>query len=308
MSSRIAYFDCFSGASGDMLLGSLLDAGLEFDQLKEDLERLNLSGYELEMMRQLRHGIQGTKFDVHVEGSERPARNLDAVQEVIGKSDLPAEVIEQSLEVFRRLGEAEARIHGVSVDEVHFHEVGAVDTLLDIVGFCCAVHRLGLEKLYASALRVGKGTVRIEHGLVPVPAPATLALLASADAPVVSSEGEGEMVTPTGAALLTTLATFSQPPMRVEHVGYGFGTKEFPWANVVRVWIGEAMEEKEIPSSHGGHHHVHGDSHEHVHRHAHGDDDIDHSHVHEHDTSAQDSDPHSLDVHEHTQGKQEDEG
>ncbi|MFO7917272.1 MAG: nickel insertion protein [Anaerolineae bacterium] len=282
MSNSIGYFDCFSGASGDMLLGSLLDAGLDFEQLKADLKLLNLSGYKLEMTRQLRHGIQGTKFGVHVEGSDRPARNLEAVQEIIGESDLPAEVIEQSLVVFRRLGEAEAKIHGVSVDEVHFHEVGAVDTLVDIVGFCCAVHRLGLEKLYTSALRVGKGTVRIEHGLVPVPAPATLALLASADAPVVSSEGEGEMVTPTGAALLTTLATFSQPAMRVQRVGYGFGTKEFPWANVVRVWIGEAIEDSEAPSSHWAHHHVHGDAHEHTHRHAHGDDEIGHSHVHGH--------------------------
>ncbi|MFP3895944.1 MAG: nickel pincer cofactor biosynthesis protein LarC [Anaerolineales bacterium] len=304
MSDRIAYFDCFSGASGDMLLGSLLDAGLNFEQLKADLERLNLSGYELEMTRQLRHGIRGIKFDVHVEGNERPARNLQAVQEIIGESDLPAEVIEQSLQVFRNLAGAEAKIHGMSVDEVHFHEVGAVDTLVDIVGFCCAVHRLGIEKLYASALRVGKGTVRIEHGLVPVPAPATLALLASADAPVVSSEGEGEMVTPTGAALLTTLATFSQPPMRVQDVGYGFGTKEFPWANVVRIWIGETIEESEIPLNHE-HHHVHGDSHEHTHGHVHGDDEIGHDHVHEHDTSAHDRHSHSLHAHEHGQEKLE---
>ncbi len=307
MSSSIAYFDCFSGASGDMLLGSLLDAGLDFGQLKEDLERLNLSGYELEMTRQLRHGIQGIKFDVHIEGSERPARNLEAVQEIVGESELSAEVIEQSLEVFRRLGEAEAKIHGVSVDEVHFHEVGAVDTLLDIVGFCCAVHRLGLEKLYASPMRVGRGTVRIEHGLVPVPAPATLALLASAGAPVISSEGEGEMVTPTGAALLTTLAGFSQPPMRVQRVGYGFGSKEFPWANVVRVWIGEAMEDSEASFSHGAHHHVHGHSHEHTHGHVHGDDEIGHSHVHEHVTGTHHGDPHPSGAHEHGQENRKDE-
>lgn len=296
MSSKIAYFDCFSGASGDMLLGSLLDAGLNFEQLKADLARLNLSGYELEKTHQLRHGISGTKFTVRDRGSGRPARDLQAVREIIGESDLPTEVIEESLEVFHRLGEAEAEIHGVSVDKVHFHEVGAVDTLLDIVGFCCAAYRLELQNLYASPLRVGKGTIRIEHGLLPVPVPATLALLASVDAPVISSGVEGEMVTPTGAALLTTLTTFSQPSMRVQRVGYGFGTKEFPWANMVRVWIGEAMEESKSPFEHREDHHAHGNSHEHAHDHAHEDDESGHEHIHEHDAN-----PHSSHTHKHEQ-------
>lgn len=287
-----------------MLLGSLLDAGLDFEQLKEDLGRLGLSGYELEMTPQLCHGIRGTKLDVVIRGNERPARNLRAVKSVLEKSDLPEEVIEQSVAVFQRLAEAEAEIHGVSVDDVHFHEVRAVDTLIDIVGFCSAVHRLELVKLYASPLRVGRGTVRTEHGLLPVPAPATLALLASADAPVISSEGEGEMVTPTGAALLTTLTIFSQPPMRVQRVGYGFGTKQFPWANVVRVWIGEEIAGDGLSPEHGGHHHVYGDPHEHLHEHAAGDKSV---HVHEHELDEHESDPHALGAHGRVREEQEDE-
>jgi pyridinium-3,5-bisthiocarboxylic acid mononucleotide nickel chelatase len=288
MTQRLAYFDCFSGASGDMLLGALLDAGLDLHDLEADLAGLGLTSYELTLTHQVRRGITGSKFDVLDRGQERPAHNLHAIEHILEASTLPPSVVAASQRVFQHLAEAEAGVHGTTVDEIHFHEVGAVDALVDIVGFCCAVERLGLEALYASPLPLGSGMVRTEHGLLPVPAPATLALLAAAHAPIAPSSARGELVTPTGAALLSTLATFGQPPMMVQCVGYGFGTKEFAWPNAVRVWIGEAFEGQAALPSPGpapAHVHEHGHSHEHGHEHNH-----EHDHDHEH---------HSTHEHEH---------
>jgi hypothetical protein len=258
MSGRIAYFDCFSGVSGDMLLGALLDAGLGLQELTADLAGLGISGYELALTRQVRQGISGSRFSVLDLSGDRPARSLQAVEQILQQSTLSQAVVAKSLRVFRRLAEVEATVHGISVDEVHFHEVGAVDTLVDIVGFCCAAERLGLEAFYASPLPLGSGTVKTEHGLLPVPAPATLALLAAAKAPVIPSDARAELVTPTGAAILSTLASFCQPPMNIEKVGYGFGAKELPWANLLRVWIGEALGAQAVP---------HALDHEHLHEH-----------------------------------------
>lgn len=267
MTKRIAYFDCFSGASGDMLLGALLDAGLSLKDLQDDLSGLGLSDYELSAVRQVRQGISGTKFDVLDHGRYRPAQNIHAISHILKESSLPQQVIETSLQVFMCLAKAEAGVHGTDVEQVHFHELGAVDSLVDIVGFCCAVRRLEIEALFCSPLPAGGGRIRTEHGWLPVPAPATLAILASANAPLVPSEAHGELVTPTGAALLSTLASFSQPPMRVQRVGYGFGTKEFPWPNALRVWIGEALPDKTMnPMAHS---HTHETGHDHEHGHSH---------------------------------------
>lgn len=264
MEITVAYFDCFSGASGDMLLGALLDAGLDLEQLKVDLGELGLTNYELTLTPQVRHGIRGVKFDVLDHGHDRPARNLSAIRDLLEKSALPPQVREPGLLVFQRLAEAEAGVHGTSVDEVHFHELGALDTVIDVVGFCYGVYRLGIAAIYSSPLPLGSGTIKTAHGLLPVPAPATLALLTAARAPVTPFDAEGELVTPTGAALLSTLASFSRPPMRIQQVGYGFGTKEFAWANLVRVWIGESLEEAErTPSRSHQHGHAHGETHEH---------------------------------------------
>jgi len=240
---RIAYLDCFSGASGDMLLGALLDAGLSFEQLQEDLNCLGLEDYELTCEKQTRKGIAGSKFDVVDKGSDRPARNLSLVEKVLAEADLPQAVASQSLAIFRKLAEAEASVHGTTVDAIHFHEVGAVDSLIDIVGFCWALNRLEIEKIYASPLPTGSGTVTTEHGLLPLPAPATLAMLSSVGAPLVPSQAKAELVTPTGAAILVTLANFERPAIRVDSVGYSFGTRELPWANVLRVWIGQSVAE-----------------------------------------------------------------
>jgi len=269
---RIVYLDCYSGASGDMLLGALLHAGLSLDDLRSDLERLDVRGYELTVEPQVRHGIAGLKFDVVDTAKEHPARNLEIVRGLIEGSELPAQVKARSLAVFTRLAEAEARVHGTTVEAIHFHEVGAVDALVDIVGFCCALERLGIEAVYASALPLGGGMVRTEHGLLPVPAPATLELLAAAGAPIAPSDACGELVTPTGAAILSVLARFEQPAMRVQRVGYGFGSKEFPWPNAVRAWIGEELAARGVRSPVGGSHHhdAHGERENgHGHDHAH---------------------------------------
>ncbi len=283
--TKIAYFDCFSGAAGDMLLGALLDSGYPLEELRAGLDTLGVTGYDLTLRRVQQHGITGSKFDVIDQAGERPVRNLSLIREILTKAALPEGVAEQSLRVFTRLGEAEARIHGVDLDEVHFHEVGAIDALVDIVGTCLVLHNLGVEAVYASPLPLGSGTVRTEHGLLPVPAPATLALLAEAGTPTVPLDARGEMVTPTGAALLTTLATFERPAMRVKRVGYGFGTKTFPWANMVRVWIGEAVDETAQPHAHAhghDHPHPHDHVHAHTHEHAHEHEGHEHAHPHEH--------------------------
>jgi uncharacterized protein (TIGR00299 family) protein len=249
---RIAYFDCFSGASGDMLLGSLLDAGLPLDALVADLGALGIGGYRLEAQRVSRQGLAGTQLRVLLDSAERPARHLSTIERLIGESSLPERVKGHSVAAFRRLAQAEATAHGVDIEEVHFHEIGAVDTLVDVVGFVSALERLEIEAVFSSPLMTGWGTVQTEHGLLPVPAPATLALLAHSGAP--TSPGpvkrgahpawpaSVELLTPTGAVLLTQFASFGQPAMRIRAAGYGFGTMQLPWPNGIRVWIGDAAE------------------------------------------------------------------
>ncbi|HSJ58140.1 MAG TPA: LarC family nickel insertion protein, partial [Anaerolineae bacterium] len=239
----ILYVDCFSGAGGDMLLAALLDAGLPFSDLQADLSGLGVGGYALEARRVTRHGLTGTHLDVHLTDEERPARTMPAIERIITGSDLDEAVKVRSLAVFRRIARAEAAVHGTTVDQVHFHEIGAVDSLVDIVGFAAGLARLGVDAVYSSALPLGGGTVHTEHGLLPAPAPATLALLAQVGAPTIPGPAATELVTPTAAALLAEFATFRRPPMRLRSVGYGFGTKEFDWPNAVRVWLGETTEE-----------------------------------------------------------------
>jgi pyridinium-3,5-bisthiocarboxylic acid mononucleotide nickel chelatase len=278
MPHNIAYMDCFSGASGNMLLGALLDAGLPLEQLQADLDQLHLEGYALKVERQVRKGISGTHFDVDDQLGEHPVRNLPVVSEIINASDLPQSVKERSIAVFTRLAKAEARIHGQDVNEIHFHEIGAVDTLIDIVGVIAGLEHLGVAHVYSSPVPTGGGTVTTQHGLLPVPAPATLAILAEKGAAIIPSEARIEMVTPTGAALLAELAEFRQPPMRISAVGHGFGTKELPWANMLRIWIGEELETAPKPT-HGDHGHSH-DDHDHGHEHNHKHDER-HEHHHE---------------------------
>lgn len=245
---RIGYVDPFSGASGDMLLGALIDAGLSVDRLREALASgLELSGYTIAADRVTQHGLTGTRVRVTVT-EPQPPRSWREVRRLIEHAALPERARERALSVFRSLAEAEARVHGAAPDEVHFHEIGAVDSIVDIVGVALGLEFLGIDQLYAGPLPLGRGFVETQHGLLPVPAPATAALLAAARAPTRPLDVEAELVTPTGAAVLTALARFTQPAMRVEAVGYGFGARELPWPNALRLWVGESAEARAHPA------------------------------------------------------------
>lgn len=241
MSQVIAYLDCHSGISGDMFLGALLDAGLAFEDLRQALLALPLGDYQLTCERFTDKGIQGTRFDVQLSALEQPARHLADIRAILQASMLPPQVRERALAIFQLLAVAEAHIHGTGVEEVHFHEVGAVDAIVDIVGAAWAIDKLGIEQIYASPLPLSSGHVRTAHGLLPVPAPATLEILRRVSAPWRPLAAEGEMVTPTGAALLAMFARFEQPAMTIEHVGYGFGRKQFPWPNCLRACLGRPL-------------------------------------------------------------------
>ncbi len=239
--TRIAYFDCYSGISGDMALGALVDAGLDAGLLRQEIRRLGLPGVDLQIQRAKRHGLAGTHVRVLVNEDKPPARRLADIERIISASSLDPAIQNHAIAVFRLLGQVEADVHGTSIDEVHFHEVGAVDAIVDIVGFAIGLHHLGIERCYASSLPMGHGMVETAHGSLPLPAPATLTLLASVGAPIRHVDIAAELVTPTGAALLASMATFDQPPMRVQGVGIGLGTRELPWPNALRLWVGEAM-------------------------------------------------------------------
>lgn len=280
---RIAYFDCFSGASGDMILGALVDAGLSLEHLKGELAKLGLSHYHLGAKQVVKRGLGGTQMVIDLEGHhhgeghhekghhheeghqahdhshphdhhhEHPHgherrrqphphehRNLHDIRNLIEASPLAEAVKQKSLQIFSRLAEAEARVHRTSIDQIHFHEVGAMDAIIDIVGAVVGFQALGIEKIYCSALHVGSGTVECAHGTLPVPAPATLDLIKGK--PIYSTGVKGELLTPTGAAILTTLASgFGPlPAMRLEATGYGAGALDPPIPNLLRVSIGEA--------------------------------------------------------------------
>jgi uncharacterized protein (TIGR00299 family) protein len=240
---RVAYFDCFSGISGDMTVGALIDAGLSFDELRGWLATLNLPGYELSIERVSKHGISGTKFHVQVHDPGPHHRRLRDIEALIRASALERPVQERALAIFTQLAQAEATVHRIPVDQVHFHEVGAIDSIVDIVGAAIGLHLLGVQRVLASAVNVGAGFVRASHGVLPVPAPATAELLKGA--PTYARGQDGELTTPTGAALLATLAeSFGPiPQLRVDRIGYGAGTKDLPQApNLLRVFLGEDAE------------------------------------------------------------------
>jgi uncharacterized protein (TIGR00299 family) protein len=239
---RAIYFDCFSGVSGDMALGALLDAGLSLEALREALQRLNIDGWNLRADREVRGPLAGIR--VQVVASEGPFhRSLNDIRAIISASSLPAAVIERSVRIFTILAEAEARVHGTTVDQIHFHEVGALDAIVDIVGVVVGLDLLGVEQVFASPLPLGGGWVRSAYGPLPIPAPATLAILASAGVPLTSDETPFELTTPTGAAILAALATFRRPPMRLRAIGYGFGARQMERPNALRVWLGDLDEE-----------------------------------------------------------------
>jgi uncharacterized protein (TIGR00299 family) protein len=235
----IAYFDCFSGISGDMVLGALVDAGADLGQLEHELRKLKLDGWKISAEKVQRRAIFATH--VKVESSEHHHhRGLSVILRMIDEAGLAPRAAERARRIFTRLGEAEARVHQVPVEKVHFHEVGAVDSIVDIVGAAVGFELLGLDEFACSALDVGGGQVKTAHGLLPVPAPATADLLRGA--PTYSSGVLRELVTPTGAAIATTLSSHyaEMPRMTLRAIGYGAGTADLAEKpNVLRLLVGE---------------------------------------------------------------------
>ena len=240
---NIAYFDCFSGAGGDMIVASLIDAGASADVLREHLASLGVGGYSLSIEGVKKQGFAATRFHVELQDrSEQPHRHLEQIVDALDKSMLPAPVKRKAVCIFERLAEAEARAHGIAVEEVHFHEVGAVDAIVDVVGAVLALHLLGVERILCSPIPTGSGIIACDHGVLPVPAPATAELLKGV--PLAASDEVGELTTPTAAAVLTTLASgFGPlPAMTVTAIGYGAGTRDGQRRpNVLRVLVGQAV-------------------------------------------------------------------
>ncbi len=236
---KIAYLDCFSGVSGDMFVGSLLDAGLPFEKLQKILSGLKLTGYRISAKKEGRNGIFGTRFSVSLQEEDQRVRHLDDIKAILNESELPDAVVESCIGVFEKLAITEGEIHNISPNEVHFHEVGALDSIVDIVATIAGVKLLGIQKLYASRIPVGTGMTKSAHGNIPVPSPATMALLKGI--PIYDSGQDVEMVTPTGATLITSLCTSfgSMPPMIVDTVGYGVGSRVLPdRPNLLRILVG----------------------------------------------------------------------
>ncbi|TWD97810.1 hypothetical protein FB545_3333 [Peribacillus frigoritolerans] len=281
---RTLYFDCFSGISGDMVIGALIDAGADPVQMEEELKKLNMDEeYNLSWGKVVKNGITSTKFDViltsksdqthehshshehehshghshshgheqslghehnhsHVPHSHHGSRTYKQIVEAINEANFNESVANMSLAIFKKIGEAEGHIHGLPLEKVHFHEVGAVDSIIDIIGAAILIDQLGIESVQSSAIPTGSGHIHIDHGIYPVPAPATLEILKGV--PIASNDIRSELATPTGAAITAVLARNfgSLPPMTVESIGYGAGTKTFEnHPNVLRVIIGETQ-------------------------------------------------------------------
>tara|TARA_Y100000588_G_scaffold394520_1_gene515454 strand:- start:7219 stop:8406 length:1188 start_codon:yes stop_codon:yes gene_type:complete len=242
---KICYLDCFSGISGDMLLGALIDAGIGEDLFTQEISKLGLQGINLRFEPCKRASIGGTNAVVKV-AHDHAHRSLSQIENIITSSGLNDEVKAQSIQIFRRLGEVEAAIHQTSIEKVHFHEVGALDSIVDIVGVCIGFHLLDVEEIYCSPLNLGSGTTKAAHGTMPVPAPATAALVRGI--PSYSDGPASELTTPTGAAIVTELAKSfgSMPAMTPQEVGYGAGDRDFEgYANLVRILVGETNASSE---------------------------------------------------------------
>jgi len=252
---KLAYFDCFSGISGDMTLGALVDAGCPVEYLRSELQSLDVPGWTLSAEKVWKNGMAATYVNV-VSEDQQKHRSLSTILEIIGKSTIAPQVRARASAIFEKLGRAESYVHDAPLEKVHFHEVGAVDAIVDIVGACIGFDALGIAKFASSPLNVGGGTAKMAHGILPVPAPATARLLQGA--PTYSNGVQKELVTPTGAAIIATLCdSFGpQPAMTVSSIGYGAGTLDLEnQPNVLRIMIGEVAEkvaEKSVAATHFG--------------------------------------------------------
>lgn len=250
---KTLYFDCFSGISGDMTIGALLDAGGDGSHLEAELKKLQMENeYELKWHKIVKNGITATKFDVVLtpteqhhahehahDNSHHHHRSYKDIVKLIETAGFSEEVTNTSLKIFKKIGEAEGKIHGMPLEEVHFHEVGAVDSIIDIVGTAILVHQMKIDVVKSAHVPVGSGKIHIDHGVYPVPAPATLEILLGV--PIAESDVQAELTTPTGAAIAAVLAYefCTLPAMKVDAIGYGAGTKTFKdHPNVLRVMVG----------------------------------------------------------------------
>ncbi|MFO8163215.1 MAG: nickel pincer cofactor biosynthesis protein LarC [Thermodesulfobacteriota bacterium] len=242
---KIAYLDCFSGVSGDMLVGSLLDAGLSIEELEKILSGLNVNGYKISAEKEGRNNIFGTKFSVSLQEEDQQARYLKDIKKIIRNSEIPLAIVETCISIFEKLAKTESEIHHISPDEIHFHEVGAIDSIIDIVASVAGIYLLGIEKLFVSKIPVGKGMITSAHGNIPLPSPATIALLEGV--PIYDSGQSAEMITPTGAAIITSLCSSfgPMPSMIVDRVGYGVGTRTLAdRPNLLRILIGNDIDKQ----------------------------------------------------------------
>ena len=239
------HFDIIGGASGDMILGALVDAGMAIDTLSDLLRGLNLSEFELKARKVTKNGFSATKVDVLVDKGP-PERHLKDIQKIIQDSSLTPTIKERSLEIFQRIAVVEAGIHNVSIDDIHLHELGGTDTIVDICGTLLALDHLGIKKITSSQVPLGSGFISGAHGEIPLPAPATIALLK--DVPVYGRDIQTELITPTGAALITSLADDfgSAPSLKLESIGYGAGGRDLPFPNLLRVLIGDSTTNESV--------------------------------------------------------------
>ncbi|OPY82273.1 MAG: hypothetical protein A4E70_00820 [Syntrophus sp. PtaU1.Bin005] len=243
---KVLYYDCFSGISGDMNLGAMLDLGVDPSYLLDELKKIRIGSYEIQIQQDQRRGIAGTRFEVLTsrEDSSRHERNYRDISRLIQESDLSEEVKDLSLRLFLKIGEAEARVHGCTLEEIHFHEVGAVDSIIDVVGAALCLDYLKADRVLSSAVELGGGVVRCAHGILPVPAPATIEMLKGI--PVTSGAVPFEMTTPTGAAILAvTVHSFTdRMNFTPQKIGYGIGTRDTEIPNVLRLYLGELEEDE----------------------------------------------------------------
>ncbi len=241
---KILYYDCFSGVSGDMNLGAMVDLGIDIEYLRSELGKLHLDGWELTSEKSQRHGITGTKITVRQTRHEHVHRHLSDIDKIITGSTLSGEVKDLSMKIFLKIAEAEAAVHGIPLEKVHFHEVGAIDSIIDVAGAAICFIALGIEAVYVSEVELGSGFVDCAHGRLPVPAPATSEIIKGI--PVKIGNVDFEATTPTGAAIVTTLGTKfgTGPLLTIKKTGYGIGHKEHPVVpNLLRVFLGETNEE-----------------------------------------------------------------
>lgn len=289
---RVLYLDCFSGISGDMTLGALLDLGLDSSLFLQELDKLNVGGYSVEIKKVVKNGISGTDVNVileeedcedehddhdhhqhddhhhdhdhshghehhhahshghHHSHSHQPERGLADIEKIIRESGLKPRVKDMSLRIFREIARAEAKVHGKDINEIHFHEVGAIDSIVDIVGSCICIDMLGAERVYSSELHDGKGFIKCAHGLLPVPVPAVMEMLCDSRIPLITEEVNTELVTPTGIGILKMICSGygKMPPLSIEKSGYGMGKRETGRFNALRAVIGSLYQQDVIPN------------------------------------------------------------